>query len=263
MSLPIYQVDSFTDRPFAGNPAGVMILPEFPSDQRMLQIAAEMNLAETAFIVPRDGVFDLRWFSPAVEVDLCGHATLASAHILWETQRLPASRGAEFDTRSGRLVAHATPEGIELDLPTLMPQPSTAPDELLAALGVTPVFVGLSKFDYLVQLKSAAEVRSIQVDFRRLSKVGARGAIVTAVSDDPQFDFISRFFAPAVGIDEDPVTGSAHCVLAPFWQSKLGKNNLSAYQASPRGGSLQIRVNPQRTTLIGRAVTVLRGEMIV
>ena len=262
MPYPIYQVDAFTDRPYTGNPAGVMILERFPPDAQMQSIAAEMNLAETAFVVSRNGAFDLRWFTPTVEVDLCGHATLSAAHILWETNRLPKSAPAKFDTRSGRLVAAKTAHGIEIDLPTLQTQEVSPPAGLLDALQLSPIYVGNSKFDYLVQVATADEVRSVEVDYRKLAQLTMRGAIITAPSDDPKYDIISRFFAPAAGIDEDPVTGSAHCVLGAFWQGRLGKSTIRAFQASRRGGTMTVQVDGDRTRLIGQAVTVIQGEIL-
>lgn len=262
MTTPIYQVDAFTDRPYSGNPAAVAIFDTFPTDAEMQSIAAEMNLAETAFVVSRGEAYDLRWFTPTVEVDLCGHATLSAAHVLWETGRLPQNRPALFDTRSGRLVAESAAGGIQLAMPTLLSRDVTPPDGLISALGVKPVVVALSKFDYLVQVASANEVREAQVNCRALEKIEARGVILTALSDNSRYDFISRFFAPAAGIDEDPVTGSAHCVLGAFWKAKLGKDSMRAYQASRRGGSMTVNVNGDHTTLVGQAVTVFRGELL-
>jgi predicted PhzF superfamily epimerase YddE/YHI9 len=263
MRNEVFQVDSFTDKPFTGNPAGVMLLDSFPDERRMQAIAAEMNLAETSFVVPRNREFDLRWFTPTVEVDLCGHATLAAAHILWETKRLGMDSDAVFQTRSGQLKASRSLDRIELSLPTLSPRQVEPPPGLLDAVRVNPVYVGISKFDYLVQLGTAQEVRSADIDFSALAKIETRGVILTAASDVPEYDFISRFFAPAAGINEDPVTGSAHCVLGVFWAGILGRRELRAYQASPRGGSLGVRVDGDRTHLIGSAVTVMRVDLLV
>lgn len=240
-----------------------MPLAEFFPDSRMQSIAAEMNLAETAFVVPRGDHFDLRWFSPTMEIDLCGHATLASAHVLWETGRLPPAQAAHFQTRSGELIARQSTEGIALDFPTVPANDANPPAGLIEALGVRPIYVGQSKFDYLVQVASAAEVRNARVDFGGLAKFNVRGVILTSVSDDPEYDFVSRFFAPTSGIDEDPATGSSHCTLGPFWQQRLGRASLRAFQASRRGGYLTVRVDGERTQLIGRAVTTLRGELLV
>ena len=263
MSNDIYHVDAFTDRPFSGNPAAVVPLTDFADDQRLQSIAAEMNLAETAFVVSRGGHFDLRWFSPTLEVDLCGHATLAAAHVLWETKRLLRTADAIFQTRSGRLVARVAQDGIELIFPSLPLREVVAPAGLIDSLGINPIYVGSSKFDYLVQVATAAEVRNTSVDFAKLALIETRGVIVTAVSDNPDYDFVSRFFAPAAGIDEDPATGSSHCVLGPFWQTKLGRSSLRAYQASARGGKLTLRVEGDQTHLFGRAITIIRGRLLV
>jgi PhzF family phenazine biosynthesis protein len=257
-----WQVDAFTDRPFAGNPAAVCLLDAPAPADWMQSVAAEMNLSETAFVRPLERGWELRWFTPAVEVDLCGHATLASAHALWEAGVAPAGEPLRFHTKSGVLTCTWGGEAIELDFPSL-PAQQTAPDAgLLEALGVAaPRFVGRAKFDELVVVDSPAELRGLAPDFRRLAECPARGAIVTAPSDDPRYDFLSRYFAPAEGIDEDPVTGSAHCTLAPYWSARLGRPDLAAWQASRRGGLVRMRCAPDRITLIGRAVTVWEGEL--
>ena len=261
MGLQIFQVDAFTDRPFAGNPAAVCILPE-PRDKAWMQnVAREMNLSETAFLHRQKDGFNLRWFTPAVEVDLCGHATLASAHILWETGLLPPQERARFYTRSGLLAATRTQEGIELDFPATPDEPVDAPPELGKALGVVPKYVGKSEFDYLVEVDSEDTVRSLRPDFALLKTVTARGIMVTSLADSAEYDFVSRFFAPGAGIDEDPVTGSAHCCLGPFWRRRLGKDEFTAYQASERGGIVHVRVAGERVYLGGKAVTVMRGEL--
>ena len=259
----IYQVDSFTDRPFAGNPAGVCILPGPAEESWMQEVAAEMNLSETAFVYEKDDAFNLRWFTPALEVELCGHATLASAHILWQEGHLAPDQTAKFDTLSGRLTARkSTGEWIEMDFPADPLQPAPAPDGMLDALGLDGTcYVGQGKFDYLIEVKDAETVRGLAPDFTRLAKVGARGIIVTSRADSDNLDFISRFFAPAAGINEDPVTGSAHCTLAPYWAEKLGKINLKAYQASRRGGQVNLTVNDERIMLAGQAVTVFKATM--
>jgi PhzF family phenazine biosynthesis protein len=230
----------------------------------MQAVAREMNLAETAFLRRRkqDG-FDLCWFTPAVEVDLCGHATLASAHILWETGRLRPQEQARFYTRSGLLTAQLVGDTIELDFPATPAEPVDAPPELARALGVPIQYAGQSKFDYLVEVASESVVRDLKPDMALLSTLGIRGTMVTSVATTPGYDFVSRFFAPGAGIDEDPVTGSAHCCLGPFWQARLGKHEFVAYQASERGGTLRVRVDAQtgRVLLGGQAVTVLRGEL--
>jgi PhzF family phenazine biosynthesis protein len=263
MSQSIVQVDAFTDTPFTGNPAAVCVLDAPADADWMQQVAREMNLSETAFLHPENDGFGLRWFTPGTEVDLCGHATLASAHVLWETGQLTESTAAQVHTRSGLLTCRRRDEWIEMDFPST---PATilleAPAGLLNILGVQAVAVGKSKFDYLVELATEAEVRAVRPDFAALSKVDARGVIVTAPAEHPKTDFVSRFFAPAAGVDEDPVTGSAHCCLAPFWAEKLGRTELEAVQASDRGGRLRVRLEGRRVVLIGKAVTVMTGELL-
>jgi len=260
VSLRIYQVDSFTGQPFRGNPAGVCIVDGPAEDAWMQHVAAEMNLSETAFVRQReDGAFDLRWFTPAMEVSLCGHATLATAHILWETGILSPNTPARFHTASGLLKATRRDARIELDFPANPPDP---PDGLLEALGVAATYVGKTRFDYLVEAEDAGVVRDAAPDFRRLKPLDVRGVMITARSDDNEFDFVSRFFAPCAGVDEDPVTGSAHCSLAPYWAEKLGKTELVGYQASTRGGTVRCRVVGDRVLLSGRAVTVLCGQLL-
>lgn len=261
MTLHITQVDSFTNRPFAGNPAGVCILPKAAHEGWMLKVASEMNLAETAFLVPQRDGYDLRWFTPTVEVALCGHATLASAHVLWEDGHLQRDAQARFHTKSGLLTADRRDAWIELDFPSTPVTPADAPPGLSNALGVSPEFVGRSKFDYLVELQNEAAVRRLEPDLTAISRVKARGVIVTSRADKGQYDFVSRFFAPQSGVPEDPVTGSAHCALAPYWSAKLGKKELMAYQASARGGELRLRLVDDRVKIGGQAVTVLRGEL--
>lgn len=262
MSLRITQVDAFTNRPFAGNPAAVCILPKAADAAWMLNVAREMNLAETAFLVPQSDGYDLRWFTPAVEVDLCGHATLASAHVLWEDGRLKPDEQARFHTKSGLLTAERRGSWIELDFPATPPAVAPAPQGLIEAIGAKPKFVGRSRFDYLVEVETEATVRELTPDLTALSRVQARGIIVTSRSDGKSdYDFVSRFFAPQSGVPEDPVTGSAHCALTPYWSAKLGKKELVAYQASARGGELRLRLSGERVRLGGQAVTVLRGEL--
>jgi PhzF family phenazine biosynthesis protein len=256
------QVDAFTDRPFAGNPAAVCLLPSPRETAWMEQVGREMNLAETAFLVRRPDGFDLRWFTPAAEVDLCGHATLASAHVLWEEGHLATSEMARFHTRSGVLTASRAGNLIWLDFPVTPAQPQAAPPELQQGLGTTPLYVGRTAFDYLVELASENAVRALSPDLGALERLGKRGVIVTARSDDGKYDFVSRFFAPAVGIAEDPVTGSAHCALGPFWGERLGKQELVGYQASTRGGVVRVRLQRDRAHLGGQAVTVIRGELL-
>ncbi len=262
MGIAITQVDAFTATPFAGNPAAVCILARAPEERWMRAVAREMNLSETAFLTPRDEGYDLRWFTPAVEVDLCGHATLAGAHVLWEEGRLPADAQARFFTRGGLLLAERRGDWIEMDFPAKPEQAADAPPGLAAALGLQPVYVGRNQFDYLVEVASPAALRAAQPDHGALKRLPVRGIIVTARSDAPEFDFVSRFFAPAAGVDEDPVTGSAHCCLGPYWSRRLGKSELAAYQASPRGGVVRVRCARDRVYLGGQAVTVLRGELL-
>ena len=262
MPLSIVQVDAFTSRPFAGNPAGVCVLPEDRDDAWMRNVAAEMNVAETAFLRKQPDGWGLRWFSPAVEIDLCGHATLASAHVLWETNQLPAGETARFHTRSGLLTAVRKGDWIELDFPATPDEPVDAPRDLLESLGASPRYVGRSRFDYLVELENEETVHGLQPDLARMKTLGGRGVIVTSRSSDPDWDFVSRFFAPAAGIDEDPATGSAHCCLAPYWSRILGKTSFRARQISPRGGELKIELAGDRVRLAGQAVTVLRAELL-
>jgi PhzF family phenazine biosynthesis protein len=262
MGIRIVQVDAFTDRPYTGNPAAVCILDAIPEDAWMQAIAGEMNLAETAFLVPEDGAFRLRWFTPLVEVDLCGHATLASAHVLWEEARLRPDEQARFHTRSGPLTCRREGEWIWMDFPALPAEPCEAPGGLVDALGVEPVRVARSRFDLLVELESEKVVRTLSPDLTALRKMSARGVIVTAAGVGEGTDFVSRFFAPSVGVDEDPVTGSAHCVLAPWWAERLERDELTGYQVSARGGHVRVRSRGDRVELGGRAVTVLRGEIL-
>ncbi|HEY7309935.1 MAG TPA: PhzF family phenazine biosynthesis protein [Gemmataceae bacterium] len=262
MTIPLFHVDAFTDRPFAGNPAAVCLLPSWKEDGWLQAVAREMNLSETAFLLKHPGHFDLRWFTPKVEVDLCGHATLASAHLLWQ-QGQTSGDEIRFSTRSGILKALRHGEDIELDFPSKPEEAAEAPPGLVEALGVSAKYVGKNHFDYLVEVESEAALRGIAPDFKRLARVPVRGIIVTSKSADPRFDFVSRFFAPGAGIDEDPVTGSAHCCLADFWRKRLGKTEFVAFQASARGGVVRVRVERDRTMLGGRAVTVTKGELLV
>jgi PhzF family phenazine biosynthesis protein len=290
MATRFSQVDAFTDTPFAGNPAAVLVLPAAVDAQWMQQVAREMNLSETAFVFqggtfpsPRDGQspsrlpsprapraeqppdaldFGLRWFTPGAEVDLCGHATLASAHVLWTEGFLHPHATARFHTRSGLLTATRAGAWIELDFPATPAAPAPVPAGLLEALGTTSSWVGLGKFDYLVLLRDEAAVRALEPDHRALRRLGVRGVIVTAPATSAGFDFVSRFFAAGVDIDEDPVTGSAHCTLGPFWRERLGRDELVGYQASARGGVVKVKVLGERVRLGGQAVTVARGELL-
>lgn len=262
MALKFTQVDAFTNTPFAGNPAAVCILPE-PGEARWMQLVArEMNLAETAFLHRQADGFNLRWFTPAVEVDLCGHATLASAHVLWEEGHLPPDAPARFHTRSGLLTCARRGDWIQMDFPATPAQPTDAPADLARSLGAQPRFVGKSQFDYLVEVESEEIVRGLAPDLTLLGRIPTRGVIVTSRASSPEYDFVSRFFAPQAGVNEDPVTGSAHCCLGPYWSERLGKNDLNAYQASARGGVVRVQVQGERVILGGQAVTVLRGELL-
>ncbi len=256
------QVDAFTDRPFAGNPAAVCVLPAPQSDTWMQQVAREMNLSETAFLLKQEDGYSLRWFTPAVEVDLCGHATLASAHTLWTEGHLPPDTEARFHTRSGLLTAQRQGDWIELNFPAKLSEAIAPPPDLLESLDTTATYIGKNEYDYLVEVESEAMVRAMKPDFTRLRSLPVRGVIVTSRSSDPQFDFVSRFFAPAAGVDEDPVTGSAHCALAPHWGDRLQKTEFLAYQASARGGVVRVRWEGDRVILGGQAVTVMRGELL-
>lgn len=268
MPVPILTVDAFTSRAFAGNPAGVCFLEAPAPADWMQQVAAEMNLSETAFPVPRgEGTFGLRWFTPTTEVALCGHATLASAHALWETGR--ASRGGPitFETASGRLLAAANGDRIVIELPALPVEPCEAPAALVDALGAAPESCHRTptrparEGNYLLAFGDAATVRGLSPDWRKLAAIPA-GVIVTAPGRAP-VDFVSRYFAVPFGIDEDPVTGSAHCSLAPYWAARLGRTEMRAQQVSARGGDLQVTLAGDRVSLGGQAVTVLRGEFVV
>jgi PhzF family phenazine biosynthesis protein len=266
MTHPLFQVDAFASGPFTGNPAAVCLLSrgETPEADWMQAVAAEMNLAETAFVRPRpDGDFDLRWFTPAAEVKLCGHATLASAHVLWTAGVLAPGSPARFRTLSGVLTATQDDGLITLDFPSTPTRPVDPPEGLFGALGLSETTVESDGEDVLIELDTAAAVRDLQPDLGRLSRIDARGIIITARSDRPDADIVSRFFAPRVGVPEDPVTGSAHCRLAAYWASRLGKTTLRAVQASPRGGHLLVELDGDRVRLSGQAVTVLRGELLV
>lgn len=262
MGLRIVQVDAFADRPFAGNPAAVCVLPETRGEEWMQAVAREMNLSETAFLVREGDAFRLRWFTPTVEVDLCGHATLASAHVLWEDSHLPPGEPARFHTRSGPLSAVRKGAWIEMDFPGEPPREVEPPSGLAAALGAAPRYTGRNRFDLLVELESEEVVRELQPDIGLLRAIPARGVIVTSRAESPEYDFVSRFFAPAVGVDEDPVTGSAHCCLGPYWSQQLGVQKVVGYQASARGGIVRVHLRGDRVTLGGQAVTVLRGELV-
>lgn len=261
MRVPIYKVDAFTSRPFSGNPAAVCILRGKKSDVWMQNVAREMNVSETAFVIRQDEGFILRWFTPKIEVDLCGHATLASAHILWEMGYLKKREPVRFHTKSGLLTAERDRGWIQMDFPSESEEQSPSPPGLEEALGFKPLYVGKNRFDYLIEAESEEVVRRYQPDFGRLAAIAARGFIVTGRSKSNEFDFVSRFFAPSVGVDEDPVTGSAHCCLAPFWGEKLGKTEMTAFQVSSRGGVVRVRTAGDRVYLGGQAVTIMQGEL--
>lgn len=262
MTTPCFQVDAFTSRAFAGNPACICLLDRSRPMRWMQQVAAEMNLSETAFVTPLKTGFALRWFTPKVEVALCGHATLAAAHVLWSEAIAPQDAALRFRTKSGVLTAARRGERIELDFPARPARKAKAPAGLAAALGCTPVAVVRAGDDLLVELANERAVRAAAPDMRRLAKVKARGVVVTAPADR-RHDFVSRFFGPAVGVDEDPVTGSAHCALAPYWGEKLGKVKLRGFQASARGGEVEVELVDDRVLLRGGAVTVARGQLVV
>lgn len=261
--MKLLQVDAFTAEPFRGNPAAVCFLDRERDDAWMGNVAAEMNLSETAFLLPRGDGWSLRWFTPAAEVKLCGHATLASAHAMWEEGVLAAGEAARFHTLSGVLTASRDGDLIELDFPAKAEEEIAPPAGLLDALGVDGArHVGRNEFDYLVELASEDEVRALHPDFAALRQLPVRGVIVTSRATSDGYDFVSRFFAPAVGVDEDPVTGSAHTALTPYWAARLGKSEMRAFQASARGGALRVRLAGERVKMAGHAVTVMRGELM-
>jgi predicted PhzF superfamily epimerase YddE/YHI9 len=263
MPIRIVTVDAFTNVPFAGNPAAICVLQEPRPEEWMRNVAREMNLSETAFLLPHPDGFHLRWLTPAVEVDLCGHATVASAHVLWQDGYLARGAQARFHTRSGLLLADQRGEWIELDFPIKIATVAEPPAELLPSLGVHAVAVAKNAFDYLVEVESEEMVRSLTPDHSTLRKIPVRGIIVTARSSTAGFDFVSRFFAPGSGIDEDPVTGSAHTALGPYWAGKLGKSEMTGYQASARGGVVRVRLDGDRIILGGQAVTVMEAQLLV
>jgi PhzF family phenazine biosynthesis protein len=264
MAVPLIKVDAFAAEPFGGNPAAICLLPA-PADAGWMQrVAQEMGHSETAFITPpADGAFGLRWFTPTVEVDLCGHATLAGAHVLWESGRLKPGEAARFETRGGLLTCRRGADGwIEMDFPTKPAEPRPGVDALPIALGTRAAYIGKNGMDYLVEVADEKTVRTLKPDIARLATLPVRGVIVTARAEAGPYDFVSRFFAPAAGVPEDPVTGSAHCCLAPYWSERLGKRDLLAYQASARGGVVRAGVRGDRVLIAGQAVTVLRGELV-
>ncbi|MEM0982510.1 MAG: PhzF family phenazine biosynthesis protein [Planctomycetota bacterium] len=260
--MRMFQIDAFTDQLFAGNPAAVVPLESWLSDATLQAIAAENNLAETAFLVPRDGGYEIRWLTPAIEVDLCGHATLASAHAVWTELGHQGDVLELHSPRSGALrVRRAGESRYTLDFPAVPPKPIGMVDEIASSLGGEPREMLRSAWDYVAVYESEADVRALNPDLRALREVDARGIIATAPGDE--HDFVSRFFGPRSGVDEDHVTGSAHCTLAPLWAERIGKNTLRAFQASPRGGELLCAVVGDRVELTGGAVTYLRGEIML
>ncbi|KUO53527.1 MAG: hypothetical protein APF76_12010 [Desulfitibacter sp. BRH_c19] len=261
--MKIYQVDAFTHEPFKGNPAAVCILDETMDKHWMQSVALEMNLSETAFLYPQKDGFNLSWFTPTAEVDLCGHATLASAHTLWENGYLKVEEQGKFYTKSGLLTAVKKGDWIELNFPAEPENQTKAPIELIEAVGVEPIYSGRNRLDYIFEYDTEEVIRGLQPDYISMGKVlGHRGVIVTSKANQGDHDFVSRYFAPGVGIDEDPVTGSAHCCLGPYWKDRLNKNPLVGKQVSKRSGVVKVTIDGQRVLLKGQAVTVLKGELI-
>jgi PhzF family phenazine biosynthesis protein len=263
VALALLGVDAFTDEPFRGNPAAVCLLDHERDDEWMQALAAEMNLSETAYVLARDDDFELRWFTPTTEVELCGHATLASAHALWETQRHPSANPVTFRTRwKGTLSATLHADGITMDFPAAPSVACDVPDGLADALGAAIVSVSVNDLHHIVEVATEAEVHALAPDFGALHETNVEGVAVTAPSHDPaEFDFVSRYFAPKYGVDEDPVTGSAHTSLGPYWGQRLEKQEVVGHQVSARGGVVRVRLRGDRVDLIGRAVTVWRGEL--
>ena len=262
MSHTLHIVDAFSNRPFAGNPAAVCVLAAPADEQWMKLVAREMNLSETAFLHPIESGWSLRWFTPTVEVKLCGHATLASALTLWETGVVPPNQAVRFSTLSGWLTCRRVDDWIEMDFPAKVCEPCPAPIGLADALGCGLVACGLNGMDYLVEVEDEKVLRGLKPNFTALAALPVRGVIVTCRSGSPEFDFISRFFAPAAGVNEDPVTGSAHCALGPYWQAKLGRADFTAYQASERGGIVKVGVRGDRVLLRGQAVLMSKVELL-
>jgi PhzF family phenazine biosynthesis protein len=259
---PIVQVDAFSSKAFGGNPAAVCVMREPREDAWMARVAMEMNLSETAFLHPESDGYRLRWFTPAVEVDLCGHATLASAHVLWTEGHLDPALTARFHTKSGLLTCVRNGDWIEMNFPAKLEQKADAPPDMEKAIGAPLLYVGRNQFDYLVEVADEKTLRGLTPQHHLLRQLPVRGVIATAKGEN-EFDFVSRFFAPGSGIDEDPVTGSAHTALTPFWSARLGKTEMLAFQASPRGGVVKVRLEGDRVVMAGQAVTVLRGELLV
>lgn len=267
MTIKLFTVDAFADNAFSGNQAAVCLLQQPREDYWMQALAKEINYAETAFVTPTGDDFSLRWFTPAYEVDLCGHATLATSHVLWKELGVEQQL-LRFITRSGELIASRSGDDIRLDFPSTPPAEQELQRDILESLGVTPTYCGMSRFDAFVVLKTESEVRDCRPDFEALAKATVRGVIVTAESMSDEYDFVSRFFAPSAGINEDPVTGSAHCCLAPYWATVLGqpdkpKLKMQGYQASKRGGMVGVELRGDRVVLSGKAITIIRGELAI
>lgn len=262
MTLPLFHVDAFTAVAYGGNPAAVCLLDRARNDDWMQRVANEMNLSETAFVLARGDEFDLRWLTPTTEVDLCGHATLATAHVLWSEGRLPRDRAARFRTRSGALTCRLAGDWIEMDFPAQPSRPCVAPSILGSALGARVLHAETNGIDLVAELENEDVVRGLRPDMAALEKIPSRGIAVTARSSVPGIDFVSRFFAPLEGIPEDSVTGSAHCCLGPYWGSRLGKTELEARQVSRRGGVVRVALRGDRVGLFGQAVTTARGELL-
>jgi len=262
MMSTIHIIDAFTDEPFSGNPAAVCVLDAPAEEKWMKLVAREMNLSETAFLCPIEGGYSLRWFTPAVEVKLCGHATLASAFTLWETAVLKPDEEARFHTLSGWLTCTREGKWIAMDFPATAAEPCATPDGLAEALGCKLLFVGCNGIDYLVEVANERALLALKPNFTALATLPMRGVIATCRGDSSEFDFVSRFFAPAAGVNEDPVTGSAHCALGPYWQAKLGKSDFSAFQDSERGGVVKLSVLGDRVLLRGQAVMMSKLKLM-
>ena len=252
--MRVYTVDAFTDGLHSGNPAAVCLLEKDIPERTKQKIAFQINLSETAFLLEKEGVFELRWFTPETEVALCGHATLASAHILFTLGIIPADEDAVFSTKSGILTARRKSDLIEMDFPSEDPWEVETPEDLLMAISAAPLYVGRNRFDYIALYESEGMVRSAVPKLNHVRKLDSRGLIITSVSSSDRYDFVSRFFAPNAGIEEDPVTGSAHCCLCPFWSRRLGKKELAGHQASERSGLVHTRLLEKRVFLSGKAV---------
>jgi len=261
MNELIFQVDAFTNQPFSGNPAGVVLLNKGQSEDWMLSVAREMNLSETAFLIGEKASYSLRWFTPSTEVDLCGHATLSAAHILYEKEIVEKSEFIKFATRSGELTTSYIDGWIEMNFPSFTTEEVASGDAVIQALKCEPAEIYNSGENIMAVFSDPEDIYNLSPDFNLIKQLDAQGVIATSLSDVAEYDFISRYFAPRVGVDEDPVTGSAHCSLGPYWGKILNKNILHAKQVSDRGGELQIRIESGRTFIRGQAVTVFSGKI--